>query len=232
MSNNMRTPGYMNYNRYKKEKRNNFQNFFLLFVSVFLVMLLFFTSVARHLSPEVDVAIGDEENVEMEAKESGLGVKRFIDDRLKFIQQEDQGIVKKAVDKKVEEETLKERMSEDTLVPELDEKIVIPYSIQKQEQNAIKLNVNDKQQQKVEVKPAEPTYNSIFKVVVGKYSTVEQARVAQSILQDSDVGVSSFIKTINGSYTLQVGSFTERSKAESLLNELLKNNFPARIIQE
>lgn len=231
MSKNMRTPGYMNYNRYKKEKRNNFQNFFLLFVSAFLVMLLFFTSVARHLSPDVDVAIGDEENVEIEAKESGLGVKRFIDDRLKFIQQEDQGIVKKAVDKRVaEEETIKERLTEDTRVPELDEKIVIPYSIQKQEQNTVKSN--DKQPQKIEAKPAEPTYNSIFKVVVGKYSTVEQARVAQSILQDSEVGVSSFIKTINGIYTLQVGSFTERTKAEGLLNELLKNNFPARIIQE
>lgn len=228
MNNNMRTPGYMNYSKYKKERRNNFQNFFLLFVSAFLVMLLFFTAVAKHLSPEVDVAIGDEE--EVEAKENGLGVKRFIDDRLKFIQQEDQGIVKKAVDKRVEQETLKERMTDDTLVPELDEKVVIPYAIQKQDKQLP--NIAEKTAQKIESKPAEPTYNSIFKVVVGKYATVEQARVAQSILQDSDVGVSSFIKTINGTYTLQVGSFTERSKAEQLLNELLRNSFPARIIQE
>lgn len=228
MSNNIRTPGYMNYTKYKKEKRNNFQNFFILFVTAFLVMLLFFTAVAKHLSPDVDVAIGDEE--EVEAKESGLGVKRFIDDRLKFIQQEDQGIVKKAVDKRVEQETLKERMTDDTLVPELDEKVVIPYAIQKQDKQA--QNKIEKTTQKIEAKPAEPTYNSIFKVVVGKYSTIEQARVAQSILQDSDVGVSSFIKTVNGTYTLQVGSFTERSKAEQLLNELLRNSFPARIIQE
>ena len=228
MSNNMRTPGYMNYSKYKKEKRNNFQNFFLLFVTAFLVMLLFFTAVAKHLSPEVDVAIGEEE--EVEAKENGLGVKRFIDDRLKFIQQEDQGIVKKAVDKRVEQETIKERLADDTLVPELDEKVVIPYSVQKQEKQTQKAVENTTP--KIEAKPATPTYNSIFKVVVGKYSTVEQARVAQSILQDSDVGVSSFIKTINGTYTLQVGSFTERSKAEQLLNELLRNSFPARIIQE
>lgn len=230
MNNNMRTPGYMNYSKYKKEKRNNFQNFFLLFVTAFLVMLLFFTAVAKHLSPEVDVAIGEEE--EVEAKENGLGVKRFIDDRLKFIQQEDQGIVKKAVDKRVEQETLKERMTDDTLVPELDEKVVIPYSVQKQEKQTPTPKVTENTTQKIEAKPATPTYNSIFKVVVGKYSTVEQARVAQSILQDSDVGVSSFIKTINGTYTLQVGSFTERSKAEQLLNELLRNSFPARIIQE
>lgn len=221
----MKTPGYMNYSKYKKDnKKSNYQSLFLLFLTAFLVMLLFFTAVARHLSPEVDIAIGDEE--EVEAKESGLGVKRFIDDRLKFIQQEDQGVVKRAVDKKVEdEETLKERMTEDTLVPELDEKVVIPYSFKKQE-------AAEAPAQKVEPKPVTPSYNKVLKVCVGKYATVEQARVAQSILQDSEVGVSSFIKLINGSYTLQVGSFTERAKAEQLLNELLRNSFPARIIQE
>lgn len=218
----MKTSGYMNYSKYKKDKKNNYQSLFLLFLTAFLVMLLFFTAIARHLSPEVDIAIGDEE--EVEPKETGLGVKRFIDDRLKFIQQEDQGVVKQAIDKKVEDETIKERMTEDTLVPELDEKVVIPYAIQKQEV--------EKPVQKVETKPVTPTYNKILKVCVGKYATVEQARVAQSILQDSDVGVSSFIKMVNGSYTLQVGSFTERSKAEQLLNELLRNSFPARIIQE
>ena len=220
----MKTPGYMNYSKYKKDKKNNYQNLFLSFLTAFLVMLLFFTAVARHLSPEVDISIGDEE--EVEAKESGLGVKRFIDDRLKFIQQEDQGVVKKAIDKTVEEETLKERMAEDTLVPELDEKVVIPYSFKKQEVET------QAPAQKVETKPVTPSYNKVLKVCVGKYSTVEQARVAQSILQDSEVGVSSFIKLINGSYTLQVGSFTERAKSEQLLNELVRNSFPARIIQE
>ena len=82
----MKTPGYMNYSKYKKDKKNNYQSLFLLFLTAFLVMLLFFTAVARHLSPEVDIAIGDEE--EVEPKETGLGVKIFIDDRLKFIQQE------------------------------------------------------------------------------------------------------------------------------------------------
>ena len=220
----MKTPGYMNYSKYKKDKKNNYQSLFLLFLTAFLVMLLFFTAVARHLSPEVDIAIGDEE--EVEAKESGLGVKRFIDDRLKFIQQEDQGVVKQAIDKKVEDETIKERMTEDTLVPELDEKVVIPYSFKKQEAEA------QAPAQKVDTKPVTPSYNKVLKVCVGKYATVEQARVAQSILQDSEVGVSSFIKLINGSYTLQVGSFTERAKAEQLLNELVRNSFPARIIQE
>lgn len=212
----------MNYNRYKKDKNKNYQNLFMLFITAFLVMLLFFTAVAKHLTPDVDVAIGNEEEVEV--KDTGLGVKRFIDDRLKFIQQEDQGLVKRALDKKVEDEIImSDRMNEETFSPELDERVVIPYSIQNQE-IALK-----KEQAPV---PVTPTYNETFKVLVGKYSTLEQARVAQSILQDSDVGVSSFVKSMNGAYTLQVGSFTERAKAENLLNDLLSNSFPARIVKE
>ena len=59
----MKTPGYMNYSKYKKDKKNNYQNLFLSFLTAFLVMLLFFTAVARHLSPEVDISIGDEEGL-------------------------------------------------------------------------------------------------------------------------------------------------------------------------
>lgn len=218
----MKTPGYMNYNRYKKDKNNNGKNLFMLFITAFLVMLLFFTAVAKHLTPDVDVAIGNDE--EMEAKETGLGVKRFIDDRLKFIQQEDQGLVKRAIDKKVEEESImQDRMNEETFSPELDEKVVIPFSLKTQETSV---------KQAQPPKPVTPSYNETYKVFVGRYSTVEQARVAQSILQDSDVGVSPFIKNVNGTYTLQVGSFTDRSKADMLLNDLLNNSFPARIVKE
>ena len=40
-----------------------------------------------------------------------------------------------------------------------------------------------------------------------------------------------FVKNIQGTYTLQVGSFSSEAKAQSLANELLKHNYPARIIK-
>jgi len=70
------------------------------------------------------------------------------------------------------------------------------------------------------------------KVFVGYYSNVEQAKVAQGILQDSGLNVTPFVKDLGGAYTLQVGSYTSKSKADGLASELLRNNFPARVIQE
>ena len=85
-------------------------------------------------------------------------------------------------------------------------------------------------QKQIETPIATPVVTNI-KVVVGSYSSIDQAKVAQSILQEADLGVTPFVKNIQGMYTLQVGSFSSEQKAQSLANELLKNNFPARIIK-
>jgi len=45
------------------------------------------------------------------------------------------------------------------------------------------------------------------------------------------LGVSPFIKNVRGNYTLQVGSFSSEDKAQALADELLKHNFPARIVR-
>ena len=70
------------------------------------------------------------------------------------------------------------------------------------------------------------------KVIVGYYTTAEQAEVAKSIILDAGLNIEPFIKNIGGAYTLQVASFTSREKAQNVANELLKNNFPARVIVE
>lgn len=77
------------------------------------------------------------------------------------------------------------------------------------------------------------TSNTVYKVFIGSYSTLEQARVAQNIVQDANLGVTSFVKTLtNGTYTIQVGSYSDVSKAQNLTNELKRNHFPARMVQE
>lgn len=74
---------------------------------------------------------------------------------------------------------------------------------------------------------------NVYKVYIGSYSTLEQARVAQNIIQDANLGVTSFVKTSSsGAYTIQVGSYTDQAKATALANELKRNHFPARMVQE
>ena len=227
-------PEYQTYKRYKKQKDVTAQNILTVFTTTFLIMLVFFIGAARHMTPNVDVAIGEDSATD--AKETGLGVKGFIDNRLKAIQSEDSdSLVKKIEEKKLskfDEDDENEYFSKD-----LEEKVKIPVKKVKQEVEKIQKEVVEmppkpivQPQKQIETPIATPVVTNI-KVVVGSYSSIDQAKVAQTILQESSLGVTPFIKNIHGSYTLQVGSFNSEAKAQSLANELLKHNFPARIVR-
>lgn len=225
-------PEYQSYKRYKKNKDVTAQNILTVFTTTFLIMLVFFIGAARKITPNVDVSIGEDSAVD--AKESGLGVKGFIDNRLKAIQSEDSNIMTK----KIEEARNKfEEDDEDEYFDNtLEEKVKLPVKKVKQEVKQVAQEVQQSQEQKTVAQPPKPVeiptaYNPVVKVVVGSYSSIDQAKVAQSILQESGLGVTPFIKNIQGTYTLQVGSFSSEVKAQSLANELLKHNYPARIIK-
>jgi len=231
---------YQNLKRYKKQKDVTAQNILTVFITTFLIMLVFFIGAAKHITPSVDVAIGEDSSTD--AKESGLGVKGFIDNRLKAIQSEDTSDIAKKVEEKMNS-TFEEIDEDNYFSKELEEKVKIPVKKVKQEITQLKDIDEDKPVTKPSSAPMlKPTVKitkvsdetsapTVVKVVVGSYSTIDQAKVAQTALQDSALGVSPFIKNINGTYTLQVGSFSSEDKAQSLANELLKNNFPARIIK-
>lgn len=235
-----RQPEYQNLKKYKKQKDVTAQNVLTVFTTTFLIMLVFFIGAARHMTPSVDVSIGESSAVD--AKESGLGVKGFIDNRLKAIQSEDASAIAKRLEEKTKS-AFDEDDENDYFSEDLEEKVRIPVKKVKQEVTKLK----DTTEEKVTVKIVKPTtipqpkptvqttvtqtIPTSIKVVVGSYSSIDQAKLAQTILQESSLGITSFIKNINGSYTLQVGSFTSEDKAQSLANELLRNNFPARIIR-
>lgn len=225
----MKTPDYMSYSKYKKNKKNNSQKIIIIFITTFFAMLLIFTALAHNFSPEVDVEIGEENGIE--AKETGLGVKKFIDDRLKQIQMEDSMAgVSKSVDQKTKE--FKDSVY-DTFSKELDEKVVIPKD-QSEPMDEEKMALSSYNRPKAPaVDPAKIAEASKpAKVVVGYYSTMDQAKVAQGILMDSGLNIAPFIKDLGGAYTLQVGSYSSREKANVMVSELLRNNFPARVLQE
>ena len=242
-----RQPEYQNLKRYKKPKDVTAQNILTVFTTTFLIMLVFFIGAARHITPNVDVAIG--ENSTTDAKESGLGVKGFIDNRLKAIQSEDTSEIAKKLEEKARS-AFDEDDEDEYFSKDLEERVKIPVRKVKQEITTTSSQKNTENEEKVTVRVTKPTTipqpkpiaenttqnittptPTTIKVVVGSYSSIDQAKVAQTILQESNLGVTPFIKNIHGSYTLQVGSFSSETKAQSLANELLKNNFPARIIR-
>ncbi len=212
---------HISYKEYKKKLESNPNEGLILFVSAFFVMLLLFLGVAKQLSPDVDVTIG-EDSVSVEETAKGE-----VDDRLKLIQMEDNSYTNGA---------------DETFSPELDEKVRLPKqkhkTVGEQEGEAEVIVLETPQKQAVaESKTVEdtkaapqPTVNA--KVIVGYYATSAQAEVAKGIIQDAGLNIQPFVKNIGAAYTLQVGSFTSREKAQSVANELLKNNFPARVIIE
>lgn len=231
----MKTPDYLTYDRYKENKKKvGSKNNIVTFVVTFFITLLVFTAVAKSLSPDVDVTIGNDSQTD--AKDTGLGVKKFIDDRLKMIQMDDNsaGVSLPADDSKPSRFSTNVN---DNSLQQPEEKVSLPQANSTNtqiEDEPIILNTK-KQPPRPSAKDLSaptPISSASAKVVVGRYATFEQAKVAQEILLDSGLNITPFVRSYNGGYTLQVGSYSTRAKAEELSSQLQQNNFPARIIQE
>lgn len=214
---------HISYKEYKQKLNNNPNEGLILFVSAFFVMLILFLGVVKQLSPDVDVAIEDNSEVAVEEVERGN-----VDERLKMIQMEDNSYAQ----------------GDETFSPELDEKVNLPKQKRRvigasEEEEVITLETKTTKPQQLlgseanaPVPSSAPTTLTNAKVIVGYYTSSEQAEVAKSIIMDAGLNVEPFIKNIGGAFTLQVGSFSSREKAQSVANELLRNSFPARVIVE
>ena len=232
----MKTPDYLSYERYKKKKDSNPNKRMLIFISTFFATLLFFTIIAKGLSPDVDVTIGDESQTD--AKETGLGVKKFIDERLKMIQMDDSsaGV---SVKNEAPKEYRYEETSYDKPIVEPEEKVSIPNrsndsDIVEYEEEVVKPTTVKRPPRPTGKDLSTPisTAPKVAKVYVGRYSTMEQAKVAQEILMDAGLGITPFVRDLGSAYTLQIGSYSSKAKAEGIASELQRNSFPARVVQE
>ena len=213
----------------------------MIFVSVFMVGVLIILGFAKILSPNVDVAISvNDENAISAEDDETTSATSIIDERLRKLKIEDEG---------------KKEGEEEMFSPELDERVILPKQRRKtvgemeaEKNKAAENKVTEQklneahdsvtQAAKESVKPAPkpqapvatPSVNA--KVVVGYYATEKQADVAKSIIQDAGLGVTPIVKNMGGYYTLQVGSYSTREKAQQFANSLLKSNFPARVVVE
>lgn len=199
----MANHGYKKY--MKKETRQDHplvKIFIVSFFGMLLLSTLLINSVAKKMS--VDTSIGDYK----EQQSDELEDKKFLDNRLEMIQNEDQGrnfsdLIKKADDNN-------------------DEKAVEENNTVQQNPEIVTLNT--------ETTPQNPT---VYKVFIGSYTSSEQAKVAKEIIQESGSTLSPIVKCLGtNNYTLQVGIFKNKQSAEALLATIQKSNLPGRIVQE
>lgn len=233
----------MNYSRYKKNKKKDNKKSLYSFLAIFCVTLLVCIGLAKVLSPDVDINLGND--TDYEAKDTGLGVKKFIDNRLKMIQSDDNGQElyggkssqqenKKQKDyndasfdnystsqMNVKVKTSSTSRNSDSLTDDMD---LDSPSYPQQTQPA-------RAPQRVQPRVSAPITTSHSKVYVGSYATAQQAHVAQGIIQDAGLGVNPVVVNSGNGYTLKVGSYSSRSRADGVASELQRNNFPARVEQ-
>ena len=238
--NNTDNKTHFSYENYRKKIKKNFYKDIIVFISVLIIGVLIFLGFAKILSPNVDVEIADNNEYTDYEDDTFQGT---VDERLKKLQADD--------------ETNAD--NETPFTPELDEAVVLPKDIhktvvemEKEMQNDIsstqkieepKQTTTPKQEVKEDKNTAQvknkETHTTVaptpaqtnYRVVVGSYASEKQAEVAKSIMQDSGLGVNPIVKNIGGTYTLQVGVFSSKEKAQNSVNTLLKNNFPARIVE-
>ena len=224
MEEDSKRPSHISYKEYQKKVTKNPNEGIIIFVSAFFILL--FLGIAKQISPEVDVSIGDDSAVTNEALD-----KASVDERLKLLKEEDSGSL---------------NSEENMFANELEEKVILPEhkkddkKSEETPKEEAPITLPDKE---AAPKPAEtaspapktvqpPTSSSTAKVIVGYYTTKEQAEVAKGIIAESGLNISPFVRNIGGAYTIQVGSYSTREKAQVMANELLRNNYPARIIME
>lgn len=238
---------HISYKDYKKMLNTNTKKQSLtLFLGAFFVLLLIFLGMAKMMSPDVEITLGDDTNVVAE-EEYPRGE---IDDRLRDLQMEDESMSfntdevevedgekvtipkihrEHVEENKLPEEVLGQKAVKDVVgetareLPKSTEKVQDKTSAQQAETSAPVLAP-------APPVPAAPAINA--RVVVGNYPTIEQADVAKSILQDAGLGVNPFIRKMGNTYTLQVGSYGTKEKAMSVAESLLNQNFPAKVIVE
>ena len=213
MQEDLKKSTHISYKEYQKKVTKKPNEGIAIFVSVFFILLLLFLGIAKQISPEIDVSIGDDGS---KATQEDELEKSNIDERLKLLQMEDSN-------------------TDSTFAPELDEKVVVPDKKDLADKNAEQPSTLTEKE--ANPKPAEtaspaPVVQSTSKVVVGYYATKEQAEVAKGIISESGLNINPFVRSIGGAYTIQVGSYSTREKAQSVVNDLLRNNYPARIIAE
>ena len=205
MEEDLKRPSHISYKEYQKKVTKKPNEGIIIFVSVFFILLLLFLGIAKQLSPEIDVAIGDDENA---TATEDVADKTNVDDRLKLHE-------------KVVLPTHKKADNSDAATQEE------PVTLANKTANPKPAVTSSPAPKAVATQSATPA-----KVVVGYYSTRDQAEVAKGIIAESGLNISPYVRNIGGAYTIQIGSYTTREKAQSVANELLRNNYPARIIME
>lgn len=228
--------------RKKRKRKKSSLGYLLLFTFVFLTALWGLSYAVKSLSPNVDIEIGNNEALTDAAIENDAEIKT-VDERLKWIQMEDDlptVAVRNPEEKKDEKTKEKENDKTTTKVETKEEKPVIELP-KKIDFDKIE-NTNPIEQPKQEldfrlptgnvIEPRQPIEKTVTKVYLGAFDSIEEAIRTQQKVASEEENMVPFIKSINGKYMVQIGSFSDQAKAIALAIKMKEKGYPSRTVTE
>ena len=239
------TDAEINENRPKKRKRRNRFGLVYLFLFVFIAALAGMSYLVKEYSPEIDVSLGDKETLTLGSSETDVEIKA-IDDRLKWIQMEDElpSVALRDIEKRAEKLKEKEEAEELEKLKKQEEQKEKEEKEAKQKESAekreapvptiedIKKNHSDFR----EIPAATPVIPAptpaVTKVYLGSYPDIETAMEVQNKVNAADPSIASFVKAVNGKYIVQLGSFSDKNRATALVTQLQEKGFSPKLNYE
>ncbi len=228
----------------KLKKKTNFFSYLYLFAFVFLCALWGVSHIIKSYSPEIDVTIGNNEAFTLNDSDVDVEI-RTIDERLKWIQMEDdlpsvsvrtsekfdkeKKTNKEFKDIKENKEIKESKETKDKPKKpkeELDIKLPMP-SI-----SEIK-TIHHEDFKSIPAKEVIPIPKpTITKVYLGNYATLEEAMNVQNKISIIEPSLSPFVKSVKGHYIVQLGSFSDSSRAGALADKLTAKGYYPKINYE
>ena len=212
----------------RKKNKKNAMGYIYLFVFVFLSALAFMSYLVKSYSPAVDVEIGNKEDLTLGESDMSVEIKS-IDERLKWIQEEDE-----LPSVAIRENKNRVKVNSDNIVdaPKVEierVKEVIPPP-KKPEIDTPKPNIKTENNKPVQgVIPA--PVPALIKVYVGSYSSLEEAMAMQQKISSDSVDAMPFIKSVNGKYIVQLGSFSKQETADAYISKMKAKGYNPKILQ-
>ena len=235
--NNNLNSDFIKFNKKKKvDSKNVFFKAFSLTLILMAVGLYFFT-------PNIDVQIGDISSDNEFEDEIDYVNKKNVDYRLRWIQLEDNG--NQLIDRLRKNDSNPSGIEDGESHQKFDEQDEhqdsayndnsLPMepkttaSNVKHHENSVENEIHLPENTNQHATQVKSTFSKVY---IGSYGDINAAIEAQNKLLEANLPVSPFIKKMNNTYVIQVGSFASLNKAQILVNQLAQQGFQARIIEE
>ncbi len=223
----------------KKKSKKSAMGYIYLFAFVFAAALAFMSYLVKSYSPDVDVEIGNKEDLTLSEGDMDVEIKS-IDERLKWIQEEDEmpSVALRENKKNKTEDILEDKIVDTPKEEKIKNEPIIPLPEKPREykpeplnpKDFTKLNSGNETAKQVQaVSPAPVGVPSMTKVYLGSYASLEEAMKIQEKISAEIPDSVPFIKAVNDKYIVQLGSFSKKETADAFIAKLREKGYNPKI---